>query len=781
MFENYFSIIKAEIAHDLDNRSSVGGFDAHLMKLIQEQLNQIASDSKWLELFIQKKFEFSQYLTLSKNDRKKLILDFRKLLVQYENEMTQDSVISKRLNLFDPAFPKVPKIKQNAFARLGLNSVEDCLRFIPKWVLNRSVITPIVNASKELKPSFMLLQVNSIQNFHRAKKTILKITLKDESGWVTWIWFNRMYLMREFVVGQWIILHDQIENTSWGMQIIGQNGSYAILDQNEITKLKNNHTIVIYSTTPTLTQNFWKEQIDTFLKTTDIKDRFNHLLNAKFMHLSEAFNQIHCPEDQKKFELARRRLALDELVALRFYFLKNKKRLEQCHKLRKYVFNGEKIKKFREIIAFELTKAQQRVLREIREDLANPFPMNRLLQGDVGSGKTIVALISILYAIDSGVQCAFMVPTEILAQQHYKTLKNLLGPLKLELSLLTSESSGYDQKKTLNDLSNGKIELVIGTHALISSNVKFKNLGLLIIDERHKFGVDQRARLEKKGNFPDSLMMTATPFPRAITLTEYGDTNLSVLDERPRGRKTIQTVWKLDIQKQEVYNFIKQQVAKGEQAYFVFPVLDESTMNLKSAVQMFKTMKQEVFHEFHLGLLHGKLSKEEKDFIMQSFLKHEIQILICTTVIEVGIDVKNATVMVIQNAERFGLAQLHQLRGRVGRGEAQSYCFLLTPPRISADAKIRMQAMETIADGFKLSELDLQLRGPGDIFGIHQSGKNEGGILDLFSDIDLISKADDISRTLFNQDPNLSNVENFEFEKFFNNKFKNKFELASFS
>jgi ATP-dependent DNA helicase RecG len=386
--------------------------------------------------------------------------------------------------------------------------------------------------------------------------------------------------------------------------------------------------------------------------------------------------------------------------------------------------------------------------------------MNRLLQGDVGSGKTLVAAISFLYAADSGVQSAFMAPTEILAQQHYQNLRRLLEPVGLRMVLLTSDMKAKAKREALESLVSGNVDLAVGTHALLEKDVRFKDLGFLVIDERHKFGVLQRAVLEDKGRWPDCLMMTATPFPRALVLTEYGDTDLSLLDEFPKGRKPIKTLWKSEKQKAEVYEFARERVLQGEQVFWVFPVVDESKNFLRSATQMHRHFQEEVFHGIKIGLLHGKMRKEEKDEMMRQFAMKEVQILVSTTVVEVGVDVPNATLMVVEHAERFGLAQLHQLRGRVGRGARQSYCFLLTSPIISSDAIERMKVMVSTNDGFRLSELDLKLRGPGEIFGVAQSGRREGGIVDLKRDVDVVEEARVRAGSIFEKDPQLLNEEN---------------------
>jgi len=497
--------------------------------------------------------------------------------------------------------------------------------------------------------------------------------------------------------------------------------------------------------------------------------------------LADAIREIHRPAALESFEQARKRLAFEELLTLQTFLIVKRRAIEKREKRRQYQFDGERIVEFRKTIPYEPTNAQKRAVKEIRETLAKPYPMNLLLQGDVGSGKTLVAAISCLYAADSGLQSAFMAPTEILAQQHYLNLEKLMAPLGVKILLLTSDMRSKTKRETLEALEKGKVDVAVGTHALLEEAVKFKNLGFLVIDERHKFGVLQRAALESKGKWPDCLMMTATPFPRALVLTEYGDTDLSILDEFPKGRKGIKTFWRNDSKRDEVYQFAKERILKGEQVFWVLPVVEESKTFLKSAIQMYQHFQKEIFHGFKVGLLHGKMKKDEKEAVMDAFKKKEIQILVSTTVVEVGIDVPNATLMVIEHAERFGLAQLHQLRGRVGRGSEQSYCFLLTSPVISGEAIQRMKIMVSTLDGFKLSEFDLKMRGPGEIFGLAQSGRREGGIVDLKRDVDVVDEARRVALEILDRDPKLTSFQNQSLKYSLDSKYRNLLDLAQIS
>jgi ATP-dependent DNA helicase RecG len=677
----------------------------------------------------------------------------------------------------------VPPDKLRAFQLTKLKTADDLLKYAPKWAVHKSLLTPISQCANREEPYFILGRINGISEVARGPRGMLKVVIEDGSGHLSWVWFNRPYLRKELQNGRWVLLHDNPQVSKWGKQVVGRNETFEFLTENEVQDIQAGKVLVFYPSTPTLTQVFWRSLLNNVL------DQYLNLLpqgknfTTTFSKLSlvEAVNEIHRPTSLELYESARKRLAFEELLTLQFFLIAKRRVIEKREKGRKYLFEGEKILQFRKSIPYQLTNAQKKVLKEIRENLAKTYPMNRLLQGDVGSGKTLVAAISFLYAADSGIQSAFMAPTEILSQQHYQNLTRLLEPLGLKTALLTSDMKAKPKREVLESLENGTTDLIIGTHALLEDSVKFKNLGFLVIDERHKFGVMQRAALEDKGKWPDCLMMTATPFPRALVLTEYGDTDLSILDEFPKGRKAIKTTWKSESQKETVYQFAKERVLQGEQVFWVFPVVDESKNFLKSAVQMHQHFQKEVFHGFKVGLIHGKMKKEEKDSVMKDFAQNKIQILVSTTVVEVGVDVANATIMVVEHAERFGLAQLHQLRGRVGRGAKQSFCFLLTSPVISSDAIERMKIMASTLDGFELSEFDLKMRGPGEIFGVAQSGRREGGIVDLKKDIDVVEEARKMALTILEKDPKLTWEEHKNLRDSLMAKFQPLLDLAQIS
>jgi ATP-dependent DNA helicase RecG len=441
---------------------------------------------------------------------------------------------------------------------------------------------------------------------------------------------------------------------------------------------------------------------------------------------------------------------------------------------------GELVARLRAALPYALTSAQERVWGEIRGDMAAPYPMHRLLQGDVGSGKTIVAAHGVLTAVEAGYQAAVMAPTEILAEQHFMTFRHLLEPLGVSVTLLTSSLKGKERAARRAALAAGELACVVGTHALVQEGVTFKRLGLAVVDEQHRFGVQQRARLKAMGTSPDVLVMTATPIPRTLALTLYGDLDVSVLDELPPGRRPITTVARAESKRGKIYDFVRAQVAAGRQVYVVYPLVEESELvDLKAATDMARHLQDEIFPELRVGLLHGRLRFEEKDAIMRAFKAGELHLLVSTTVIEVGIDVPNASVMLIEHAERFGLSQLHQLRGRVGRGPFKSYCILLTRGTPGDDARRRIEAMVATTDGFRIAEVDLEIRGPGEFFGTRQSGLPEFRVADLLRDAVLLEDARVQAQAIVAMDRDLRAPEHRGLRSALLSRWRGKLDLAS--
>jgi ATP-dependent DNA helicase RecG len=469
-----------------------------------------------------------------------------------------------------------------------------------------------------------------------------------------------------------------------------------------------------------------------------------------------ALRAIHFPKTQRELAQAKERLKFEELFYIQLLLAQMRR---SRTKIAGPVFDdpGEHTREFvREVLPFELTGAQKRALKDVIDDTQTGHQMNRLVQGDVGSGKTVVAVAAMMHAHDSGYQSAFMAPTEILAEQHYQSLTKYLRPMGLLPHLLVGGQAKSERTAILKDLQEGRVPVVVGTHALIQDEVEFDNLGLAIVDEQHRFGVEQRATMFAKGERPHMLLMTATPIPRSLAMTLYGDLDVSIMDEMPAGRKPVNTVLRSEKRRGEVYAFLEQKLADGEQAYVVYPLVEESEkMDLKDAENGYETLQQK-FPDYTVGLVHGRMASDRKDATMRRFKDGEIDILVSTTVIEVGVDVPNATVMVIEHAERFGLSQLHQLRGRVGRSDLQSHCILMAGYKRSAEAKRRLKAMVQTNDGFEISEEDLRIRGAGDFFGTRQSGLPDLKMADITRDQEILEDAREAAFALIEQDPALT-------------------------
>ncbi len=678
--------------------------------------------------------------------------------------------------------------KAASLKRIGIKSIRELLFFFPKWHIHRSIITPIASINSGGK-YFLLGVISGFEEMKRPGRNIIKVIIEDGSGEIlNWVWFNRPYLKPLFVKGRKVVIHDMVENTRWGKQITGTNDSFEFLDAFEEQAINSGQILSFYKTTRILSNSFYREVLAGLIKTNlvDITEILSPGLTARheFYIMKEAIMKVHFPQTIEELEKARKRLVFNELLIMQIFLAKRKIFLTTKIKNRNYTYDTAAYDELIKKLPFKLTTAQERVLKEIKTDLMRSSPMNRLLQGDVGSGKTIVALLSVLTVLESGYQAAVMAPTEILAEQHYKSFKKLFASIGYgkKILLLTSGLKVKEKREALNAIKDGACDLVVGTHALLQEDVAFKQLGFIIIDERHKFGVFQRLALESKGIFPDALMMTATPFPRALVLTLYGDTDLSVIDELPAGRQPVYTKWQTEKKRQELYNFIIQRLKAGEQAFIVYPLVEESGKSLlKAAEQEAVQLQNLVFNDFKVGLIHGRLSAEEKELIMRNFKDKKIDVLVSTTVIEVGIDVSNATIMLIEHAERFGLAQLHQLRGRVGRGSARSYCYLMTGWVSSSDSLKRMKIMEKTNDGFAVAEADLELRGPGEFFGVNQHGELDFKLIDLKKDLKLLELAREEAFNIIKNDPELNAPQNTGIGGFFRERFSKDLEMVTIS
>jgi len=511
----------------------------------------------------------------------------------------------------------------------------------------------------------------------------------------------------------------------------------------------------------------------------------NILENLNLISKSDAMFNVHFPKTQTLLTKAQQRLKFEELFFIQLQLIR--KKIIRKNKIKGYVF--EKVSHYfnefySHYLPFDLTNAQKKVLKEIRNDVCTGAQMNRLLQGDVGSGKTIVAVLSMLIALDNNFQATIIAPTEILAIQHYNAIVELLEEMPVVVKLLTGSSKTSERKVIHQTLENGELHILIGTHAIFEDKVKFKNLGLVVIDEQHRFGVAQRAKMWMKNELPPHvLVMTATPIPRTLAMSVYGDLDISVIDELPPGRKVIKTIHRFDNNRLSVFKFLKDEIAKKRQVYVVYPLIKESEkLDYKDLMDGYESISREFpLPKYRISIVHGKMKPADKDYEMQRFVNGETQIMVATTVIEVGVNVPNASVMIIESAERFGLSQLHQLRGRVGRGADQSYCILMSGVKLSTEAKTRLQTMVSTNDGFKIAEVDLKLRGPGDMMGTQQSGVLNLKIADIVKDGAILQKARSIALEVLKEDPNLSKLENINIHNTYIQISKNKSLWANIS
>lgn len=666
--------------------------------------------------------------------------------------------------------------KAKLFERLDIHTVEDLLHYYPRTYQDRRLGA----APNEYNCESLVVfkgRVLRTQEIPARSVLIFKAFLEDEKGQqIECTWFKkRMYrgfrfdpfgqLKKDFHLNNevWVIGRREDKNNFFSNKITVEE-QYPV--QDALTALHAGRLTPVYALTEGLTNKQFRLFVHEALQTESLAREPEILPPAllakrKLLSAPQALKSIHFPNSLAELESARTRLAYEEFLLLATAWGIKRTQTKILSKDYSYTIKKHLLTPFREHLGFEFTSSQRKVINEIFKDLCSVRPMNRLLQGDVGSGKTVVALCAMLLAVENGYQAALMAPTEILAEQHYFTFKKMLEGLPVNIAVLTSSTKAAARKKILKELADGTLHILVGTHAVIQEDVKFQNLRLAVIDEQHRFGVKQRSRLKEKTAKLDLLTMTATPIPRTLALAFYGDLDVSTLNELPPGRQPIQTETATS---KLAYDRVRGQVKQGRQAYIVFPLIEESEkVSAKAVTAEFEKLKK-IFPEFRLALLHGQMSQAEKESIMADFAAHKTDILVATPVIEVGIDVKNATVMVIENAERFGLASLHQLRGRVGRGEHESYC-VLVPQHAGSVAKERVDIICATRDGFKIGERDMQLRGPGEILGTRQSGELEFKAGDIFQDRDILYHAIEDRDELLTQDPGLVKPEHALFRR----------------
>jgi ATP-dependent DNA helicase RecG len=639
-------------------------------------------------------------------------------------------------------------------ARVGVHTVEDLLYHRPHRYEDRRHLARICELTPGLKQSTQGTVVAVSEKRYGTYQFFAAVS--DESGVLQCTWFGQRYLRRVIRRGARVIVYGKVERFGALTMIVEE---FEVLTGDQEDTLHTGRIVPIHPTTEGLSPRVLRTVVSHAL--TAFRDEIPEIIPESLRRARElmdrgiAFRFLHFPETMEQAEEARRRLAFDELLVLQCGVLLRRQGIQTIDKGFRYQAAPAEVETFVASLPFDLTAAQRRVITEIITDMRAPSPMNRLLQGDVGSGKTVVAAAALHFAARGGSQGALMAPTEILAEQHALTFRQLLEPLGHRLGLLTGGALRRERQATREALRAGEIDIAIGTHALIEAGVEFRRLGLVVVDEQHKFGVMQRAVLRQKGFHPDVLVMTATPIPRTLTMTIYGDLDVAVLDELPPGRGVIKTYLRGPEKRAEVYAWVRGKIGEGQQAYVVCPLIDESEkLQVEAAVALAERLRSEQLRDISLEVLHGRLKPAEKDRIMEQFRTGVTKVLVATSVIEVGIDVSQATIMVIEDADRFGLAQLHQLRGRIGRGAETSYCVLLAEGKTEA-AKVRLETMTATRDGFIIAQKDLHLRGPGEMFGTRQHGLPDLRVADLLQDQALLEAARDDAAALLRRDATL--------------------------
>ena len=662
-------------------------------------------------------------------------------------------------------------------SEIGLRTINDLLHFFPYRYIDRTKfykINELVNNTSEVQIIGVITQVKTVK---QKTGTRLIARFQDETGFIELVWFKgHKWIKDSLKINTQYVIYGKLNHFNGMFSIV--HPEMDILSDYKAklqTKLQP-----IYSSTDKLVNSgvsnkvfrgYIQELLQQIFEKIE-ESLSSELISAhKLIGKKEALLNIHFPTSPEMLEKAQYRLKFEELFFIQLQLIR--KKIIRKNKIKGYVFAkvGDFFNEFySNYLPFNLTNAQKKVLKEVRKDVASNAHMNRLLQGDVGSGKTIVALLTMLLAVDNGFQASIIAPTEILATQHYYAISDLLKKMNISVDLLTGSTKVKKRREIHKNLENGQLHILIGTHAILEEKVSFKNLGIAIIDEQHRFGVAQRSKMWKKNKLPPHiLVMTATPIPRTLAMSVYGDLDISVIDELPPGRKEVQTVHRFDKNRLAVFNFMKKEIEKGRQVYVVYPLIKESqAMDYKDLMDGFESISREFpIPKYQISIVHGKMKASDKEYEMQRFVKGETHILVATTVIEVGVNVPNASIMVIESSERFGLSQLHQLRGRVGRGGDQSYCVLLSGVKLSSEAKTRLKTMVETSDGFKIAEVDLKLRGPGNMMGTQQSGVLNLRIADVVKDSPILYNARNAAIDLLKEDPNLVKPENNQIHKTF--------------
>ena len=755
-------------------------FNDYLNKSLSN-LNNLKLTNEFIKLFGEFSIKYSEYNDLDVNQRKRLVIDTRKALLKlgksidlnYSNKNTDSyysKVIDSNLSLnSDIALIKsIGKINKNKLNELGIYNIKDIINYFPRTYLDYTNRVKIIN----LKPDNLYTCIATVKKFYIYKSpnnsnlSIMNIVIFDETSSikVTKFFLGKRFRSYSFfssqkslyMPGTKLAISGKVKLSEYGKNFV--DPQIEILNTNEESFNFSGKIMPLYS----LSESFSNLSFIKLIKKVIIYSKqYPDLLNQKQLNSlslvskSDSLINIHLPINQNALIESKKRLVFDELFLLQMKFLLRKRKNNKKLTIQKSIKKNFLLKDFLNKVPFQLTKSQEKVLDEIKSDLSDLTPMSRLLQGDVGSGKTIIAIASLLIELEKDQQGALMVPTEVLASQHYKNLIQFLNPLLVSVELLTGNTPQKKRKEILTNLKNGMVDILVGTHALFEDKVVFNSLGMVVIDEQHRFGVTQRNRLLNKGENTNLLSMTATPIPRTLALSLYGDLDISQITELPPGRVPITTKIISEEELNILFKRVENEIDNGKQAYVILPLIEDSEkMNLSSAKKIFKYLSEEIFLKNKVGLLHGKLNSEEKNNVINSFVNNEVNILVSTTVIEVGIDVPNASIMIIYNSERFGLSQLHQLRGRVGRGSHKSFCYLVTSENNGLENK-RLSVLEKSNDGFYIAEKDLELRGPGQLLGYKQSGLPDFVLDNLPNNKVLIEKAREEAQRVINEDPDL--------------------------
>lgn len=778
-------------------------FSEFLTQSLQQSPTRLTRSDRqrWSDLATQ----FASYSDLSFAQRQHLVADTRRVLYQSQRSLetsppadapsgtpadADKGSSSRRIRTpkaKDPAAAasgqgRVPDLDQavtylkgigpknsDRLAKLGLLTVRDVLFYYPRDHINYARQVKIA----DLEPGETVTVVGTVKRSNcftsprNAKLTIFDLQIHDGSGLLK---LSRFYAgsrysspswkqqqKRQYPPGAVVAASGLVKDSKYGLTLDDPDLEVLESAGGEISSLTIGRLVPVYPLTEGVHADLVRRAVTAALPAAatlrdplpvDVRQRY------ELIEVGSAIATVHFPDDEDSLAAARRRLVFDEFFYLQLGLLRRRREQQQQTAIT-LAPTGELIDTFYDLLPFSFTAAQQRVVNEILTDLQRPIPMNRLVQGDVGSGKTVVAVVAILAAIQAGYQAALMAPTEVLAEQHYRKLVEWFNLLHLPVELLTGSTRAAKRRQLLGELATGELPVLAGTHALIEDPVQFQNLGLVVIDEQHRFGVQQRARLQQKGSNPHTLTLTATPIPRTLALTLHGDLDVSQIDELPPGRKAIQTTLLTSRDRNHAYDLIRREIAQGQQVYIVLPLVEESEkLDLKSAIEEHQRLAEVIFPEFQVGLLHGRMSSADKDRAITAFRDRQTHVLVSTTVVEVGVDVPNASVMMIEHAERFGLSQLHQLRGRVGRGAAQSYCLLMSSSR-SETALQRLKVLEQSQDGFFIAEMDLRFRGPGEVLGTRQSGLPDFALASLVEDQEVLSLAREAAETLMAEDTTL--------------------------